>query len=205
MRVFVLCIGRSGSLTFARACNHIINYTIGHESRSRSLGPDRFDYPDQHIEADNRLAWFTGALDRDFGNDALYVHLLRDRTKTVESYNQRWVRYGSLIRAYCEGIHQISIHRLDKQRRLEVVEDFYDNVNENIRHFLKDKEQVLTMHIECLEDEFPAFWKQIGADGEMEKALEEFTRKHNRSKTGQFKLFKHEAKFRMMRLRRRIF
>jgi hypothetical protein len=205
MRVFILCTGRSGSLTFARACNHITNYTVGHESRSRRLGSDRFDYPDQHIEADNRLTWFTGALDRDFGNEALYVHLLRDRTKTVESYNRRWVRYGSLIRAYCEGIHQISIHRLDKQRRLEVVEDFYDNVNENIRHFLKDKEQVLTMHIESIAGEFPTFWEQIGAEGELLEALEEFTRKHNRSKTGQFKLFKHETKFQMMRLRRRIF
>jgi len=205
MRVFVLCTGRSGSLTFARACNHITNYTVGHESRSRRLGADRFAYPDNHIEADNRLAWFTGALDRDFGKNALYVHLLRDRAKTVESYNRRWVRYGSLIRAYCEGIHQITIHKLDKKRRLEVVGDFYDNVNENIRHFLKDKDRVLTMHIEDMEKGFPVFWEQIGAEGDQGKALEEFTRKYNQSRSGRFKYYKHELKFRAMRLRRRIF
>jgi hypothetical protein len=178
---------------------------VGHESRSRRLGANRFAYPDKHIEADNRLAWFTGALDREFGNDAYYVHLIRDRKETVDSYNRRWVRYGSLIRAYCEGLHQITIHTLDKKRRLEVVEDFYDNVNENIRQFLKDKKKVRTIHIEHIREEFPLFWTEIKAEGDLERALETFHSRHNRSKTGIFKLFRHEAKFRMMRLRRRIF
>jgi len=178
---------------------------VGHESRARRLGSDRFDYPDHHIEADNRLAWFTGALDRDYGNDAFYVHLIRDRADTIDSYNQRWVRNGSLIRAYCEGIHQIALHKLDKQRRLEVVGDFYDNVNENIRQFLNDKERVLTIHLEQIQEEFPRFWKKIGAQGDLGKALETFQIRHNRSNKGDFKKFRHEAKYQMMRLRRRMF
>jgi len=32
--------------------------------------------------------------------------------------------------------------------RLEVVEDFHYNMNANIRHFLKDREKVLTIHLE---------------------------------------------------------
>ncbi|MEA3462113.1 MAG: hypothetical protein U9R49_09555, partial [Bacteroidota bacterium] len=106
MRVFILCTGRSGSLAFSRACKAINNYTSDHEGRARRLGADRFAYPDQHIEADSRLVWFLGALDRDFGNDAFYVHLIRDKKKVVASYNRKWVRYGSIIKAYCEGIHQ---------------------------------------------------------------------------------------------------
>lgn len=205
MRVFILSTGRSGSLSFARACGEIGNYTAGHESRSRRLGEARFDYPDNHIEADNRLAWFTGALDRRFGNDAFYVHLLRDRREVVESYNRRWVRYGSLIRAYCEGIHQITIHTLDPARRLEVVEDFYDRVNENIRLFLKDKDQVLTIHLERIREEFPRFWEAIGAEGDLERALGILETSHNRSKTGPFSRFRHEAKYQLMRFRRRMF
>ena len=205
MRVFVLCTGRSGSLTFIRACNHMTNYSAGHESRARRLGAERFSYPDSHIEADNRLSWFPGALDLQYGNEAFYIHLMRNREDTIGSYNRRWIRNGSLIRAYCEGIHQIALHKLDRQRRLDVVADFYEQVNQNIIHFLKDKEKTLTIHVEKAADEFPRFWKMIGAKGDLEKALETFNKRYNKSKTRRFKDFRHELRFRLMKLRRRIF
>ena len=56
MNVFVLCTGRCGSTTFACACRHIENYTAAHESRSHLAGPERFAYPEDHIEVDNRLS-----------------------------------------------------------------------------------------------------------------------------------------------------
>ena len=114
-------------------------------------------------------------------------------------YRKKWIPH------ICEGIHQITLHRLDKGRRLELVEDFYDNVNANIRHFLKDKEKVLTIHLEQIQDEFPIFWKQIGAEGDLAKALETFMIRHHSTKTGWHKQFMHELKYRMMRLKRRIF
>lgn len=169
------------------------------------LGKDRLLYPDQHIEADNRLSWILGSLDSSFGNQAYYVHLIRNKEETVRSYNRRWIRNGSLIRAFSEGIQQIAIHKLDDQRRLDVVNDFYDRVQDNIRHFLKDKEHQMVLHLESIEEEFPMFWKWIGAEGDLEGALETFTRKHNRSKSGKYKLFKHEFRFGLMKLRRRIF
>ena len=205
MRVFVLCTGRSGSLTVIRACSHITNYTAGHESRARRLGVERFSYPDNHIEADNRLSWFPGALDLEYGNEAFYIHLIRNREDTIRSYNRRWIRNGSLIRAYCEGIHQIALHKLDRKLRLDVVGDFYDQVNQNIIHFLKDKEKVHTMHVEKAADDFPQFWKLIGAEGDLEKALETFNQKYNKSKTRRFKVFRHELRFRLMKFRRQIF
>ncbi|MCK4751110.1 MAG: hypothetical protein KAT15_28825 [Bacteroidales bacterium] len=204
MRVFVLCTGRSGSLTFIRACGHITNYTSGHETRSRRLGEDRFRYPDQHIEADNRLVWFPGAMDSAFGSAPVFVHLIRNKEDTVHSYNRRWIKNGSLIRAYCEGIHQIALHKLDNDRRLEVVGDFYDQVNDNIRHFLRDKEKKITIHIENATEGFSEFWNMIGAEGNLEEALHSFEQRYNRSKTRRFKVFRHELRFGLMKLRRRI-
>lgn len=205
MRVFILCTGRSGSLSFARACSHITNFTSGHESLSRRLGNDRFNYPDNHIEADNRLSWFLGSLDKRFGNDALYIHLVRNREDTIQSYNRRWVRNGSLIRAYCEGIQQIALHRLDRERRLAVVADFYDRVDDNIQHFLKDKDKKLTIRIENAHEEFQLFWKRVGAEGNLDNALDSFDQRHNSSRPGGFKNCKHEIRFNLMKLRRRIF
>lgn len=205
MRVIVLCTGRSGSLTFARACSHITNYTVGHESRSRRLGKDRFTLPDNHIEADNRLVWFPAALEQEYGDRAFYVHLIRNREATIQSYNRRWIRNGSLIRAYCEGIHQIALHKLDRRLRLEVVGDFYDQVNANITHFLKDKEQQFCLHIENASVEFPQFWNLIGAEGDLKRAVATFDHTFNKSKTRRFKNFRHEMRFWLMKMRRRIF
>lgn len=56
MNVFVLCTGRCGSMTFAEACSHAVNYTTGHESGRHR----RYDlkYPADHIEVDNRFPQF---------------------------------------------------------------------------------------------------------------------------------------------------
>jgi hypothetical protein len=84
--VFVLTTGRSGSLTFTRACERITNYTAGHETRSGLLGRERLAYPDRHIEVDNRLAWMLGRLEDAHGDRAFYVHLRRDEEATAESH-----------------------------------------------------------------------------------------------------------------------
>ena len=204
MRVFVLCTGRSGSLTFIRACSHMTNFSSGHETRSRILGKERFLYPDNHIEADNRLVWFPGALEEITTREDYFVHLIREREATVKSYNRRWIRNGSLIRAYCEGIHQIALHKLDRNKRMAVVHDFYDRVNENIRHFLKDKQRSITIRIEDAEEDFSRFWGEIGAEGDLDSALHTFGDRYNRSKTRRFKILRHEIRFWLMKLRRRI-
>ena len=64
----------------------------GHETRS-ALVEGRLDYPDNHIEADNRLAWFLGSLYDRFGDESMYVHLTRDRNAVVASYEGRWERH----------------------------------------------------------------------------------------------------------------
>ncbi|MCU7891439.1 MAG: hypothetical protein KZQ78_07430, partial [Candidatus Thiodiazotropha sp. (ex Ustalcina ferruginea)] len=102
MNVFILNAGRCGSTTFIQACQHITNFTAGHESRSTLTGEQRLAYPANHIEADNRLCWLLGHLDRQFGNNAIYVHLSRDRQGSANSFVKR-ADYG-IMKAYREGL-----------------------------------------------------------------------------------------------------
>ena len=76
--VFVLSAGRAGSNTFAQACQHITNYTAGHESRVGMVADDKLSYPERHIEADNRLVWLLGRIEQQYGDEAYYVYLRRD-------------------------------------------------------------------------------------------------------------------------------
>jgi hypothetical protein len=175
--VFVLCTGRCGSLTFAKACGHITNYTSGHETRCKRLGKDRLAYPPGHIEVDNRLSWFLGRLDETYGDQAHYVHLLRDRDETARSCNQRWV-HGGIMDAYCCGILTRK-----QTHRLEICQDYCETVGENIRLFLKDKSRVMTVRLEQAKEDFTRFWSWIGADGDLVASLAEWETRHNKTPT----------------------
>ncbi len=177
MNVFVLNSGRCGSLGWIRACGHITNYSAGHESRAHVVGPARLAYPDRHIEADNRLSWLLGRLDRAYGRDAFYVHLLRDREQAARSFAKR--RHFGILHAYEQGILWGADPRGDA---LELARDYLETVESNIRLFLRDKPLVLEARLERLEDDFLEFWSAIGAEGDREAALAELAKRHNASR-----------------------
>ncbi len=196
MRVFILCTGKNGSYSIIKACKHINNYTSGHESKTKKLGVERFNYPDNHIESDNRLSWFLGGLDKKYGDDAIYIHLKRDKQKTINSFNKRWESNNSIISAFCVGILKLSKGKLLEKDRLEVCADYYETVNTNIEHFLKDKSKKTTIYLESIKEGFKNFWQLIGAEGNFEKAVNVFDTPYNQSKrrrkrsnSSNFKLF----------------
>jgi len=170
---FVLCAGRCGSVTFARACEHITNFSAGHETRCSKLGDERLDYPNNHIEVDNRLAWFLGRMQSRFGDNAVYVHLTRDATLTAESYNRRWTFHGAISMAYARGILKSRLLGLDP------CHDMVRTITENIRYYLKDKTHVFEIDIADPEEGFTAFWYAIGAQGDLNRALKEFHKRYN--------------------------
>jgi len=176
MNVFILNTGRCGSTTFIKACKHISNYTSAHESLINRIGKDRFAYPLNHIEADNRLAWFTGKLDLKYGNDAFYIHLSRDIKKTIASFSKR-ENYG-IMKAYKEGILLGGEHN---QTITNIAEDYIGTVEENIRFFLKNKSHKMNFSLETPDTDFRTFWQKISAKGDMDAALNEFTIHHNAS------------------------
>lgn len=177
MNVFVLNTGRCGSTTFIKACSHISNYSAGHESRIRGfIGEARLQYPQNHIEADNRLSWFLGRLERAYGDDARYVHLGRSIEETARSFVKRY--HSGIINAYREQILRYSDDDIDP---MAVAMDYLDTVNSNIELFAKKKSNWMSFSLEGAKGDFRTFWDFIGAEGDLEAALAEFDIKHNAS------------------------
>lgn len=178
MNVFVLCTGRCGSVTFARACSHFTNFTSGHETRSHCTGVERLHYPERHIEVDNRLSWFLGRLERAYGNDAYYVHLTRDPEAVARSFTKRINAVGGIARAYRNAIILNGRGR-PPAPPLESMRDYVHTVTENIQLFLRDKRNVMTIRLEDIKCVFPEFCGWISAEGNLEEAIKEWDRKHN--------------------------
>ncbi|MGH2934164.1 MAG: hypothetical protein ACRDL2_06570 [Gaiellaceae bacterium] len=193
MRVFVLTTGRSGSVTFAKACGHIANFSAAHESRADLLGEERFDYPDDHVEVDNRLSWFLGQLATRFP-DARYAHLVRDPDAVARSFVARWPRStglverarllrghglpgGNLMAAFANGIVKRQ-PAWPEAERFAASRFMVDSIEANIREFLRDRAHV-TVSLESAQDDFRRFWEWIGAAGDLNAALGEWTIRHN--------------------------
>lgn len=141
------------------------------------LANDRFNYPPNHIEADNRLSWLLGRLDRAYGANAYYVHLKRNDQETAESFLKRYS--SGIIRAYRgSGIIMGLPPTADA---MSVCLDYCNTVNSNIDHFLKGKPHKMRFSLENAENDFPEFCDRINAKVDLAKALMEFTVKHNAS------------------------
>lgn len=200
MRIFVLSAGRSGTLAFAEACKHIENYSSAHESRSGAHPKFRLEYPDDHIEIDNRLSWFLGLVEQRYPN-AVYVHLLRDREKVARSFLRRWgsdpsqqrsVRNlprslrgpylgrhprGSIIEGFAYPI-LAQPQRWDVEDRLAICRFYWDTVNANISTFLRGKPH-MRIDVEEIDGRFPIFCDWIDAKVDCWAAIEEFRVGHH--------------------------
>ena len=176
MNIFILNAGRCGSLSFIKACQHITNYSALHESRSKLIGAQRLAYADNHIEADNRLSWLLGRLDREYADNAFYVHLQRDTNKTANSFAKR-SDFGIML-AYKEGI---LLGGNNEHTAHDTALDYLDTVEANIALFLKDKTNVMNFQLENARQDFKTFWHTIAAAGDLDKALREWDTAHNAS------------------------
>lgn len=173
--IFVLCSGRCGSVALAHALSYAENFSVGHESRMAMLGPERLHFPDAHIEVDNRLAFMLGPLHARFGDDPLYVHLIRDPAACAASYAKRF-RPGLLMFAWARGIHVGLEDRLD----LEAVAcNLVDTMNQNIRLFLRERPHTHTVQVEKFPHDLTMLWETIGAEGDLAAALESLSSPRN--------------------------
>ena len=121
---------------------------------------DRLAYPDNHIEVDNRLAFFLGSLDATYGDNAIYVHLVRDREEIARSYRRRWYYRGSIVRAFYLNVLQSEDY--DASRFDDACRYYVDVNHANIEHFLKDKSRTFTFDVENGRREFERFVSWLG-------------------------------------------
>ena len=178
MNVFVLCTGRCGSTTLIEACKHISNFTSDHESRTGLLGSERLNYPENHIEADNRLTWVLGRLEKAYGDNAIYVHMKRDVKTTAASFVHRYDN-GGIMSAYRSGgiLMDLPLHA----DPMQVAMDYCDTVNSNVEAFLRNKTRKMEFRLENAKADFVLFCELIGAEVDMPAALAEFDKAHNAS------------------------
>jgi hypothetical protein len=183
MRIFVLSTGRCGSTTFARACEHLTNYSSAHESIANAmLFDERFRYPDNHIEADNRLSWFLGDLGRRFdGSDCLYVHLTREPEAVAASFRARWDENwaGGIIGAFAQGLLMTAEARPDEEK-MAVCRFYVETVNANISEFLRFRPS-MNVSLGNVQHDFRLFLNRISAEGDLEAAQNEWAVRRNAS------------------------
>lgn len=176
MNIFILNSGRCGSTTFIKACQHIDNYTSAHESLLSATGSHRFNYPANHIEADNRLSWMLGRLDQHYGDNAFYVHLKRSIDDTANSFSKR-IDFG-ILKAYEQGV---LMHQQHINTPLEIAYDYIETVETNIQLFLKDRPLKMEITLENIKTDFTEFWNTINALGNLPQALNEWNTNYNAS------------------------
>ncbi|MCK0536100.1 hypothetical protein [Alcanivorax quisquiliarum] len=175
-QVLALSAGRAGSKTFANACSYITNYTSGHETRLAMPAAEKINYPDFHIESDNRLSWMLGLLNERLSDSVFYVYLYRDEEKIARSYNRRWAVKNGIMPAYAQGVLMMPTSRND----IVTCRDYVSCVHANIKMFLKDKQYVV-IDIDNPQEGFECFWEKISAQGDKKKALQAFEQADNTS------------------------
>lgn len=180
MRAFILGAGRCGTLTIAEAFRHATNYTVGHESRWYLDPNQRWAYPDQHIEVDNRLAWMVGTLHKRYP-DATYAHLVRDAEANADSLARvLWPRPGRNSRGkLMSGIQGI----LGRSARgdheaLDYARNHVELTNDNARLLLATHGGI-TIRIESPHAAFRALWGQLRCEGDLDAALAELDVRHH--------------------------
>ena len=171
MRIFVLTSGRTASKTFARASQLLDGMSAGHETRA-GIVEDRLSYPDNHVEVDNRLAWFLGSLDKMYDDsDTFYVYLTRDSESVAESYLKRWHIKVSVVRAFYHGILMHS-EKPHVARARESCRLFVETVNDNIRYFLSHRKNWCEVRVDHFVEDYFAFMDQVGLTGDKEEISE---------------------------------
>lgn len=184
--VFILGTGRCGTMTFTKACQHITNYTAGHETRTNQIWFDRVNYPANHIEADNRLVWFLPYLEKWCeGKKVLFVHLIRHRTPLVDSLAKRF-HPGSILFSYLHGILlETPSHtpNLVTKTPQDIAASYVDLVYAHLEFFKKHTpHNNITPSMESMKsDHWALFWELIGAEGNFDAALAEWDVKYNAS------------------------
>lgn len=161
-RVFIVCTGRCGSVSFREACRYATNYRTGHESHCGFL-----EYPDQWIEVNNHLRCVIPHMANKYP-DALWVHLIREPKGCIRSLER--MNDGAHMRAY-QALYPsvMPSHNLgDVAYRYYWAEN--DAINVQLTALVANPQRRV-MRLESIKDEWADFWQWIGAEGDDQASL----------------------------------
>lgn len=166
MRVFVTGTGRCGTVCFKVACQHITNYTVGHETWNGLM-----EYPDNHIEINPQFRHCLYHLISKYPN-SLFIHLIRNKADTVRSLVA--LSGGAVVEAY-----RLLYPSIIENTTLEAAaERFWEAENELIQlqllYSIQPPPAFLTMHLETIKDQWAEFWDMISATGDYSASLAEW-------------------------------
>jgi predicted O-methyltransferase YrrM len=82
------------------------------------------------------------------------------------------------MRAYRDGI---ALQVPESVTAWEVASDYYDTVTKNVEFFLRDKPNKMVFRLEEAQQDFPTFWHRIGAKGDLQSAMAEWSVSHNKT------------------------
>ena len=134
------------------------------------------EYPDSHIEIDNRLGWFLGRLDKNYKDEPTFIHLKRNPEKVANSCLNRF--NTGIMRAY----HKRILLFKPEASKFDICMDYVKTINSNIESFLKDKTKKMEVHVENFEEDYKKFWNLINAEGNLNESIKQLYKKHNPSR-----------------------
>ena len=192
MNVFFVSPGRTGTKSISRVLKTIDGFTSLHESRVQELGESRIEYPDNHLESDNRLTWFMPQLTKKYSDKALLVIVHRDREEVARSYNDRWYKIN-IMKGYSQGI----LLRDLSDNNLDVCRDYVNHVYTTLDYFKDSWKNVIEMNIKDPDEGIRGVLEFIGKEDYFEEVIKELkTRRSNKTKKS-FKFRLSDFKFNM--------
>lgn len=173
MKVFVLGTGRCGTMTFAKACSHITNYTSGHETHAGRID---LNFPNNHIEIDAHLCHYLSILLQKYPT-AVYVHLQRNQEDCIKSLSKRrsfvsWANFAFQIK-----------RTLTPAEYKKLAEIHYHNTNDMIPRLIHSENKATYIHVDIEQalQQWLQFWTTLSAKGAFNRAAREFYFRYNSS------------------------
>lgn len=171
MRVFVTGVGRCGTVSFYEACRFMTNYTTSHKEPARDQ-----EYPqDNHIAVNPQLRVAIMRVVKKYPT-SLWVQL----TRAPQTNNPSLVAagHGSVMQAY-GSMYTTMMDSLDLA---DVAAKYYQFENDRITallHVSVPPSQRRIMRLETIKEDWPKFWKWIGAEGDYAASLRSWDTPHN--------------------------
>lgn len=173
--VFIISPGRTATSAMSKALSHVSGFTSLHESRVSFLQDERINYPNFHIELDNRLSFYMPQLTKKYSKkESLLVIINRDRKSIAESYNKRW-RKINIMKAFSQGIHMRNLN----SNNIDVCLAYVNYVYETLDYFKNDWDNVLEVDFSNLNAAITQILKRINKIEDLDNVLNEMKNKSN--------------------------